>query len=182
MFAKLAKAGLMTTECQGRCKYVRLTAESAGVLEPLRAMAQQPAPTSLSAARRHRQLAEARTCYDHLAGRLGVAVLDALTDRRVLVRAGGLSVSRVGRSWFADLDIDVHALEQQPRTVVRDCLDLTERRPHLAGHLGAALCRTFLDKEWVRRPDRTRALAMTPLGERAVEELLGIGPAGLVVG
>jgi DNA-binding MarR family transcriptional regulator len=179
--AKLAKAGLVTTECQGRCKYVRLTAESAHVLEPLSAIAQQPEPTSLSAAHNRRRLAAARTCYDHLAGKLGVAVFDALTNQRVLVRSGGLSVSRAGRSWFGALDIDLDALEQQPRTVVRDCVDLTERRPHLAGHLGAALCRTFLDNDWVRRPNRTRALALTPRGERAVEDLLDIGPADLVI-
>jgi hypothetical protein len=110
-----------------------------------------------------------------------VAVFDALAARRVLVRRGGLAVSPAGRGWFADLGIDVAALEAQRRTVVRDCLDLTERRPHLAGHLGAALCRTFLDQEWVRRPDRTRAVQLTPLGERAVEDLLGIGPAELAV-
>ena len=180
--AKLADAGLVRTETQGRCKYVRLTPELARVLEPMAALAAQPAPpSSLAGVRSRRRLAAARTCYDHLAGRLGVAVFDALAARRVLVRRGGLTVSPAGRGWFADLGIDVAALEAQRRTVVRDCLDLTERRPHLAGHLGAALCQTFLDQEWVRRPDRTRAVQLTPLGERAVADLLGIGPAELAV-
>ena len=71
-----------------------------------------------------------------------------------------------GREWFADLGVDVAGLEEQRRALVRDCVDLTERTPHLAGGLGAALCTTFVDQDWVRRPDRTRALVVTPLGER----------------
>jgi DNA-binding MarR family transcriptional regulator len=177
--AKLAAAGLVTSETQGRCKYVRLTPDLARVLEPLSALAEQPAPSSLAAVRTRGRLAAARTCYDHLAGRLGVAVFDALGEQRVLARRDGLTVTRSGREWFAGLGVDVDTLERQRRPVVRECVDLTERRPHLAGHLGAALCDTFLDREWVRRPDRSRALQLTPLGERAVEERLGIEPADL---
>ena len=176
---KLAAAGLVVAQTQGRCRYVRITPELARVLEPLSALTQELPAGSLNEVRGRRHLALARTCYDHLAGRLGVAVLDALTGQRLLRRSGGLSVTRRGRAWFADLDVDVAALERQPRTVVRDCLDLTAQRPHLAGHLGAALCTTMLEREWVRRPDRTRALEVTPRGERALGDLLGITPADL---
>ncbi|MGZ4502167.1 MAG: winged helix-turn-helix domain-containing protein [Nocardioidaceae bacterium] len=181
--AKLAGGGLVTTETQGRCKYVRLTPAAAQVLEPLSALAGGAAPTSLNAVRTRDRLAAARTCYDHLAGRLGVTVYDGLVARRVLTTRGGLAVSAEGRSWFADLGIDLADLERRRRTVVRDCLDLTERRPHLAGSLGAALCETFLDNDWVRRPDRSRALALTPTGERVVAELFGpSGPASVSQG
>lgn len=180
--ARLASGGLVETENQGRSKYVRLAGPHvARVVEALSMLAAPSPAQSLNAVRERRRLAAARTCYDHLAGRLGVAVHDSMLDARLLHRRGGLCVTRSGRAWFADLGIDIAALEEERRTLVRDCLDLTEQRPHLAGHLGAALCATFLEREWVRRPDRSRALVVTPVGERAAGDLLGITPADLVV-
>ena len=97
----------------------------------------------------------------------------------MLHRRGGLGVTAAGRTWFADLGVDLDDLEEQRRVLVRDCLDLTERTPHLAGSLGAALCGAFVERDWVRRPDRTRALVVTPLGERALADRLGLRPADL---
>ena len=180
--ARLADCGLVRTSSSGRHKYVRLAGpQVAEVLEALGGLAEPPRPQSLSAVRRTRHLAAARTCYDHLAGRLGVAVLDGLLDAGVLRRRGGLVVTRAGRSWFDELDISVSSLEAGRRPLLRDCLDLTERRPHLAGSLGAGLCSAFLTREWVRRTPTSRALRVTPAGERAVGELLGIAPRSLVV-
>lgn len=181
--ARLAACGLVKTSSSGRHKYVRLAGpQVAEVLEMLGglALAEPARPQSLSAVRRTRHLAAARTCYDHLAGRLGVAVLDGLLDAGVLRRRGGLVVTRAGRAWFSGLDISVPALEAQRRPLLRDCLDLTERRPHLAGSLGSGLCSTFLSREWVRRTS-SRALRVTPAGERAIRELLGIDSDALVV-
>jgi len=177
--ARLEQAGLVTTTTEGRHKYVRLTGpQIAEVLESLCALAdRRTRPQSLSAVRRTRHLAAARTCYDHLAGRLGVAVFDGLLDAGVLRRRAGLAVTRAGRAWFGDLGISVDDLEQQRRVLLRDCVDLTERRPHLAGSLGASLCSTFLSRGWVRRAGSDRALGVTPEGERAVGDLLGIAPA-----
>ncbi len=180
--ARLRDGGLVVTETQGRHKYVRLAGPHvAELVEALGALGGSEPPRSLGAVRERRRLAEARTCYDHLAGRLGVAVHDALLDARVLHRRGGLGLTPQGRTWFADLGVDVPALEAQRRVLVRDCLDLTERTPHLAGSLGAALCTTFVERDWVRRPDRTRALVVTPLGQRALADLLDIAPGTLVV-
>jgi DNA-binding transcriptional ArsR family regulator len=179
--ARLAAGGLVVTETEGRHKFVRLQDTRVGELvETLASFGEQPAPTSLSAARTRRRLAAARTCYDHLAGRLGVAVHDAMLEQRLLRRRGGLALTARGRDWFGDLGVDLDAYAGS-RAFVRDCLDLTERRPHLAGHVGAVLCSTFLDAEWVRRPDRSRALVVTPTGERALGDLLGITPADLAV-
>jgi DNA-binding transcriptional ArsR family regulator len=178
---RLAAGGLVTAEVQGRSKYVRLAGPHvAEVIEALSAFGDPQQAQSLGAVRRRRRLATARTCYDHLAGRLGVAVHDAMIDARLLHRRHGIGLTPRGRSWFADLDVDLSDLEAQRRVFVRDCLDLTERRPHLAGSLGAALCTAFLERGWVRRPDRSRALAITPTGERAVRDLLAISPADLV--
>lgn len=180
--ARLADSGLVRTSTSGRHKYVKLAGpQIAEVLESLGGLAAPARPQSLSAVRRTRHLAAARTCYDHLAGRLGVAVLDGLLDAGVLRRRGGLVVTRAGRSWFDDLGISVSALEAGRRPLLRDCLDLTERRPHLAGALGAGLCSAFVSREWVRRTGSSRALRVTSAGERAVGELLDIAPAALVV-
>jgi len=179
---RLVRAGLVTATTSGRHKYVRLAGPHiAEVLESLCGLAERPRPQSLSAVRRTRHLAAARTCYDHLAGRLGVAVFDGLMDAGVLRKRGGLAVTRAGRAWFTDLDISVSSLEAQRRPLLRDCLDLTERRPHLAGSLGASLCSAFVGRGWVRRTDSSRALRVTASGERAVGDLLGIRPEALVV-
>jgi len=181
--ARLEQAGLVATTIEGRHKYVRLSGpQMAEVLESLcRVAGPRARPQSLSAVRRTRHLAAARTCYDHLAGRLGVAVFDGLLDAGVLRRRAGLAVTRAGRTWFSELGIAVDELEQQRRVLLRDCLDLTERRPHLAGSLGAHLCSTFLARGWVRRTGSDRTLRVTPSGERAVDDLLGIPAAALVV-
>ena len=179
---RLAEGGLVTTEVQGRHKYVSLAGPHvAEVLERLSSLRDPEPPQSLAAVRDKRRFAAGRTCYDHLAGRLGVAVHDAMLRGRLLHRRGGLGVTARGRDWFADLGVDLAARESRRRAFVRDCLDLTERRPHLAGEVGAALCETFVEHDWLRRPDRTRAVLVTPLGERALTDLLGIAPADLVV-
>jgi DNA-binding transcriptional ArsR family regulator len=180
---RLVGAGLVTSETQGRCRYVRLAGpEVAAVLEGLARLAEPPAGArSLGDVRRRAQFAAARTCYDHLAGRLGVAVHDALVRRRLLRKRDGLLLTRSGRSWFVGLGIDVEGLERRERPLLRECTDLTERAPHLAGGLGAALCERFLVEGWVRRTDRSRALVVTAVGERALEAELGVGPVDVGV-
>lgn len=178
---RLLLGGLVTTETQGRCRYVRLAGpEVAAVLEGLSALA-GPAERggSLDEVRRRDRFAAARTCYDHLAGRLGVAVHDALVRRRLLSSYGGLTVTTAGRAWFAELGVAVEGLEQRARPLLRECTDLTERSAHLAGALGAALCERLLTDGWVRRTDRSRALVVTAVGERGLEAHLGLGPSDL---
>ena len=181
--SRLADHDLVLTETCGRNKYVRLAGPHvAEALEALGVLACEVPPTSLRAVRARRRLAAARTCYDHLAGRLGVAVTDALVEHRLLRITPGLDLPRAGRAWFGDLGVDVAALEAERRPVLRDCLDLTERRPHLAGALGAALFDVAVARDWVRRPVRGRTLEVTCRGERDLEALLGIRPADLAVG
>jgi DNA-binding transcriptional ArsR family regulator len=181
--ARLAERGLVSTESEGRHKYVRLAGPHvAGLVESLSSFADPEPPRSLNAARDRRRMAAARTCYDHLAGRLGVAVHDAMVEQRLLHRRNGIGVTKRGRDWFA-AELGVNLDEPAgSRAFVRDCVDLTEKRPHLAGHVGAVLCTGFLAEGWVRRPDRTRALLVTPSGERALRDRLGISPADLAVG
>ena len=105
----------------------------------------------------------------------------ALQDRGLVDPAAGLALTSQGERWFEELEIDIAELRSQRRAFVRECVDWTERRPHLAGSLGAALCDRFQELQWVRRPDRTRRLEVTAPGQRALHNLLGVEPADLVV-
>ncbi|MCX4909998.1 helix-turn-helix transcriptional regulator [Streptomyces sp. NBC_00878] len=173
---KLVAGGLLAEERQGRHRYVRLAdARVAHLVEDLTA---QVAPTTAVGPRTLREssagsaMARGRTCYDHLAGRLGIAVTDALTGLGLLRQDAGFTLTEAGVSWFDDLGVPLVPTGRRP--LARACLDWTERRPHLAGIAGAALCRHALDTGWCVRIGSERAVKVTPKGERALSELLGI--------
>ncbi|MEU8921197.1 winged helix-turn-helix domain-containing protein [Kitasatospora sp. NPDC048545] len=181
--SRLIAGGLLAEERQGRHRYVRLaTPAVATLIEDLTSFAEgaggngSPAPRTLGEATRLSAEARARTCYDHLAGRLGVAVADALLTRGLVADESGLAVTERGRDWLAAQAIELppRAGRRGGRPVVRGCLDWTERRSHLGGALGAALCRTALDRAWVERIGSGRALRVTPDGSRALRDLLGV--------
>jgi hypothetical protein len=112
-------------------------------------------------------------CYDHIAGRLGVAILDALIGARWLIPVStGFEVTE--DNWFGHLGIDVDALRAQRRTFARGCIDWTERRPHLAGALGAAVATSLLEQGWVERRSQRRGLRLTSTGSARLNKLLGI--------
>jgi DNA-binding transcriptional ArsR family regulator len=158
---RMVAGGLLVEERQGRHRYLRLAGPAtAALVEDLAAFADSspgcpPTPAaqrSLRESVRRSAEAQARTCYDHLAGRLGVAVADALLARGVVSDDAGSGVTASGREWLAGIGIDVDALRRgSRRPVVRNCLDWTERRPHLAGALGAALRAHVMDQGWVER-------------------------------
>ncbi|MET9860482.1 winged helix-turn-helix domain-containing protein [Streptomyces smyrnaeus] len=171
----LVSGSLLVEERQGRHRYVRLAdPHVAELIENLAAMAPaRPAPPrSLSAAGRRRALAHARTCYDHLAGAVGVAISDALTARGLLDWDGGLRLTAQGEAWLQDLDIAPTTGSRRP--AVRSCLDWTERRPHLAGAVGAALCRHAFTAGWITRIGTTRAVTVTAVGRQALHDRLGL--------
>lgn len=171
----LVTAGLLAEERQGRHRYVRLAdAGTAELIETLASMAPHRAeqPGSLSAASRHTALARARTCYDHLAGALGVSVTEAMTCRGLLDWEQGPALTGDGACWFAALGIKLPSGTRRP--LVRSCLDWTERRPHLAGAAGAALCSHALGSSWVTRIGTGRAVALTDGGREALEKHLGL--------
>ena len=178
---RLVRGGLLVEERQGRHRYLRLAGPSvAQLIEDLAGHAPAaPAPTgSLRAASATTALAYARTCYDHLAGRLGVLIYDALVADGRLDRSSGLALTATGWTWATELGVPEQVLRTARRPVVRDCLDWTERRPHLAGALGAALCRRFTDLGWITRGSG-RAIRLTPTGRTALAEALDV-PANLL--
>jgi DNA-binding transcriptional ArsR family regulator len=176
---KLVAGGLLAEERQGRHRYVRLAdARVAQLLEDLAAQVVPGAPQrprSLREAGAGSAMARGRTCYDHLAGRLGIAVTDALGALGLLRQDRGFALTDAGLAWFADAGIALDRTGRRP--LARACLDWTERRPHLAGVAGAALCRHALDAGWCVRIGSERAVKVTPAGELALAEALGI-PAG----
>ncbi|MDX6351020.1 MAG: hypothetical protein QOF84_5810 [Streptomyces sp.] len=119
-------------------------------------------------------MARARTCYDHLAGRLGIAITDAMTGRALLEQRTGFALTDAGLRWYAGLGIDLIAATSTRRPLARPCLDWTERRPHLAGVAGAALCGHALGSGWCVRIGTQRALRLTAEGRRALYDHLGI--------
>ncbi|MFC4560809.1 ArsR/SmtB family transcription factor [Nocardiopsis mangrovi] len=178
--SRLIEGGLLAEERQGRHRYVRLAGpEAAALIEALAAYAPNGRrPRNLRQSVRHSAEARARTCYDHLAGHLGVALADAMIARDLVAEDSGLAVTPAGRAWLADA-LDYRHPTGSRRPLVRGCLDWTERRRHLAGGLGAALCATALERQWVRRIGSGRAVAVTPEGSRAFRELLGVEAGGV---
>ena len=171
--AKLEAAGLVVVESRGRRREVALAGPH--VAEALEALSRlvHPAPAiGLRAVNRRETLRHARSCYDHLAGRLGIALADALVGRGALeLRDGAFSVRR-DDALFDALGVELEALRASRRPLVRACTDWTERRPHVAGALGAALLDGMLARAWLRRRRDGRGLDVTPTGER---ELAGAG-------
>ncbi|MPZ97231.1 MAG: helix-turn-helix domain-containing protein [Propionibacteriales bacterium] len=176
---QLVDSGLLTEARQGRHRYLRLTGEAARLVEELTAFVGAPedTPSSLRGVRARNHLATARTCYDHLAGRLGVAIFDAMQQRDLLAVADGLTLTPAGRAWFVELGREDALGTRRP--VVRSCLDWTERRPHLAGAAGAALQHELLARSWIERGERKRAIRVTAAGRQGLADLLGIDATAL---
>ncbi|MET9428205.1 winged helix-turn-helix domain-containing protein [Streptomyces sp. NPDC003036] len=176
---RLVAGGVLVEERQGRHRYVRLAGERvAHLVEDLAAQAgggrEPSAPRSLRAASADSAMARGRTCYDHLAGRLGIAITQALTVRGLLRQDTGFALTDAGVGWFGARGIPLEPKGRRP--MARGCLDWTERQPHLAGIAGAALCRHALDAGWCVRIGSERAVKVTADGERALYALLGIEP------
>jgi DNA-binding transcriptional ArsR family regulator len=196
--SRLVAGGVLVAERSGRHRYFRLAnAEVAAAVEALAVIAPQPPVRSLRESTASAALRRARTCYDHLAGRLGVAVTESLLERGALARTDGLrtvdraaddrlaSAVREDRyelgpkaaDVFGDLGVDVAALERDRptrRPMLRFCVDWSEQRHHLAGGLGAELLSAMVAAGWVRRAPARRAVDLTPEGAAALRSRLGV--------
>src|SRR5262245_47883829 len=157
---KLVEAEILACQANGRCKDFRIArAEVAHAVEALSvigpySLQKRTLPAAAS------ELRFARCCYDHLAGRLGVAITERLP--------------RVGPRVLEELAIDVDELEARPRPFSRCCVDWTEQRPHLAGALGAALLNAYRERRWLVQVAESRKLLVTPRGRVSFVELFGL--------
>lgn len=174
--AKLIEGGLVSAHPQGRHRYHRLASpDAAHAVEALSLLAASPARRPRPVGPKDPLLRQGRTCYDHFAGRLGVAITDALRERAALTEEGAtFRLTETGESQFARLGVAVPELRKGGRPLCRWCLDWSERRPHLAGAIGARLASRSLEAGWVRRLDGSRAVQVTPKGEKALAEMLGL--------
>ena len=164
--ARLVDGGLLTVTSRGRHRYYALAGQHVAELrEAVARVAPAQPVTSLRTGTRAHALRYARHCYDHLAGRLGVAVADAL----VVARGDSLELTDAGADRLAAIGVDASAGES-----ARACLDWTEQRHHVAGGLGRSLLQRLLELEWLQRSDVTRALRVTDAGRTGLETELGV--------
>jgi DNA-binding transcriptional ArsR family regulator len=174
--AKLTASNLLAMEKQGRHRYFRLASPRvAQALESVLTLAGDAPPRHRPPTRIDAEMRTARTCYDHVAGVLGVGVTDSLVARGcVVIEDDAGEVTEAGIAFMTRLGVDLTPRQKSKRIFCRPCLDWSERRPHLAGHVGAALCAHFLDADWVRRTRESRALKITPLGREKFAEVFGV--------
>ncbi|WP_051386346.1 ArsR/SmtB family transcription factor [Actinokineospora inagensis] len=185
---KLTDAGLLLVETHGRHRYYRLAGRHVGeLLEKLTQIAPAQPVRSLRDGNRAAHLRAARTCYDHLAGRLGVAVMTSLLRRDLLTGGDGTvdahdpiagygrdaeyTVTEAGWAFLGDIGVRV---PDGTRRLVRYCVDWSEQRHHLAGRLGRSLLDRFLDQGWLAHRDRSRSVKVTDAGTAVLAEKFDI--------
>lgn len=174
--AKLVEARLLQVETQGRHRYYRLTDHTVAVaLESLAAISPRPAARALPASKgTPPAMRFARTCYDHLAGELAVALLAGF-EKQGLLRCEGKQweLSAEGEGAFGKFGIDIESARRAQRRFACGCLDWSERQFHLGGALGAALLSHMLERRWLMRAHQTRVVQLTPQGKRGLKDAFG---------
>jgi len=171
--AKLAEGRLLQVMPQGRHRYYRIA--NARIADLLESMARFAPVKESSHSEPKNPIQIARTCYDHLAGRLAVRITDAIVDRGLLQAVGrDYQLTKKGAQWFSELGIDIGALRNSGRVFARQCLDWSERRSHIAGALGSALAGHLFEQGWIERIRESRAVRITERGRRELKRRLGV--------
>ncbi len=174
--AKLLNAGLLKAENHGRHRYysysrkeVAYAVEALGTLVPASSKKMASGDDCIAPVR------QCRTCYDHLAGKTGVAITDALLKQKMITTVdNNFLLTKKGKKWFHELNIDADALQQQRRSFLRPCLDWSERRYHMAGSLAASLLDKMLLQDWMRRIKNSRAIVITAKGQKNLYDMLKV--------
>ncbi|MEV5651758.1 helix-turn-helix domain-containing protein [Nocardia sp. NPDC052254] len=196
---RLVEGGLLSVQRSGRHRYYRIAnAQVGAAIEALAVLAPTRPVRSLRESTRAAALRRARSCYDHLAGRLGVEVTEALLERSALTRVDGVTGTqrahgdpmsaplpqhpyRLGpnaASVFGELGVDLDAARGQRRPLLRFCVDWSEQRHHLSGALGAAVLTRMESAGWVDRPGTRRTLRVTDRGALVLDRVLGVDLPG----
>ncbi|MDR7208882.1 winged helix-turn-helix domain-containing protein [Flavobacterium piscis] len=165
---KLLEASLLCVEKQGRHKYYRFSNKDvAYAVEAIINLIPKPEVSSKSKTENYPPIKFCRSCYDHLAGKIGVAVTDNLLEQKIFIeRNNTFEISRKGEKWFSDFGIDLKEAQKQKRMFLKPCLDWSERRNHIAGSIGTLLFHKMLDEDWIRRTTNSRAITITGKGEK----------------
>jgi DNA-binding transcriptional ArsR family regulator len=185
--ARLVEAGLLAVECQGRHRYHRLVSPAvAQMLESIMSVSAGRADGGrgkppVVVGPRDQALRRARTCYDHLAGQIAVTMADRMVERgQVDLSPDGGALTESGATFLRGLGVDLDAAAERSarrsggRVFCRPCLDWSERRAHIAGAVGAALCQTCFAHGWLRRIEGTRAVSVTQAGRRVLGQAFGL--------
>ena len=174
--SKLLAGGLIVSERRGRQRLFRFkSTEVAVAVEALGALVQKPCFAQKQPTPAMPELRMARTCYDHLAGALAIALRNELLRKDVLRHRGDeFLLTDTGELFLRKLDIDAEPLRGLRRAFARKCMDWTERHHHVGGAVGAALLSRFLEKKWLAQIRDTRAVRVTHEGERGFERVFTI--------
>ena len=167
--SKMEAAGLLQLRKQGRHRYFALADDDVGsLLEAMMGLAAKKGHLRTRTGPKDPALRYARVCYNHLAGDLGVRMMDSLLAREFLTPENeGLGLTEGGRAYFENFSIDFEPLEKLRRPLCKSCLDWSNRRSHLAGSLGSALLTRFYDLDWAKRMENSRIVSFSASGEKA---------------
>ncbi|HDR4733463.1 TPA: helix-turn-helix transcriptional regulator [Bacillus cereus] len=174
--SKLVDGNLLKVEQHGRHRYYRLAnQEVAEVLEKLGTIAPTVQVRALKQSDQLKQVRYARTCYDHLAGKLGVEIAEKLLHRKfIILEEGEYIVTEQGKKWFLNFGINIEKANIKRRVFAKPCLDWSERRYHISGWLGSAIAKLFFEQEWITKTDKNRAVHLTRKGMKLLKDQLGI--------
>ncbi|MFG1732922.1 ArsR/SmtB family transcription factor [Paenibacillus sp. 843] len=174
--SKMVAANLVTVDEQGRHRYYGIrNQEVAQILETLLSITPPVEIRSLNQATEHEAIRQARTCYDHLAGSLGIQLTNSLLNAGVVSETENqFTVTEKGEVFFKAFQIDLEQVKRKRRSFTHRCLDWSERRHHLAGALGHALLERLLELNWIQRLPRTRAITITSEGKKGLKETFQI--------
>ncbi|WP_246074251.1 ArsR/SmtB family transcription factor [Flavobacterium daemonense] len=167
---KLLDADLLCVEKQGRHKYYRFSnKEVAYALEAMASLVPKPEVSLKNKPENYPPIKFCRTCYDHLTGKIGVAVTDSLLEQEIIVeKNNAFEISKEGEKWFSDLGINLEEAQKQKRIFLKPCLDWSERRNHIAGSVGTLLFNKMINEDWLRKTENSRAIIVTGKGEAAL--------------
>jgi len=174
--SKLLEAEIVRVEIQGRHRYYSLSnPEVAYAVEGLANLAENSSTKSVKKLPEQNGVKYCRTCYDHLAGFVGVKIVETLETKGYLKKSKKIYlITEKGWKWFLFFNITKEDFNNNRRPVTRQCLDWSERRPHLAGQLGAEFLNKMLERRWFKKVEFSRELAPTSKGRQELYELLGV--------
>ena len=170
----MIEANILSVAKQGRHRYFKFANEHvAHVIESMASLIPNNKEYKKIKGPKLNKLTYARSCYDHLAGSIGVKITNALLDNKLIeISSNEYEVTKVGEKWFCDIDINIDELQSKKRSFAHPCLDWTERKHHIAGALGAAMLATMITKYWLRKKANSRELLITPKGKVELKKRL----------
>ena len=174
--AKLVQSDLLCVEKQGRHKYYRFSnKEIAYAIEAMANLIPHSTIPKKNIAEKHSPIKHCRTCYDHLAGKIGVALTDSLLEQKIIVDNNNVfEISPKGEKWFSDFGINVDEVKKQRRLFLKPCLDWSERRNHIAVSLATSIFDKMVSNDWLRKTNHSRAIIITGKGEKELYEYFKI--------